>query len=100
MRISPINAYGVQSTKSIRKFNNNSQVQFQGLKGAKSGAAVFGAAAALGAIGGSIIMTGGIAAIPLLATYIGIGAGSGAVLGYILEEGAKEAEIQEKEKTD
>ena len=100
MKISPISNYKFQSTNKVQKNYNNSQVQFQGLKGAKSGAAVFGAAAALGAIGGSIIMTGGIAAVPLLATYIGIGAGSGAVLGYVLEEGAKEAEIKEKEKTD
>ena len=55
----------------------------------KWGAAIFGSAATLGAIGGSIIMTGGLSAIPLLAAYIGVGAGTGAIIGHTIDKGDK-----------
>ena len=70
---------------------NVQKAQFKGKHTyAKWGAAIFGGAATIGAIGGSIIMTGGISAIPLLAAYIGLGAGSGALFGHTIDKGAKE----------
>lgn len=92
MRISPVSVYNIQSTNKNQKINHKSQVQFQGWKGAKWGAAIFGTMATAGAIGGSLIMTGGLSAIPLLAAYVGIGAGSGAIIGHTIEKGAKEAD--------
>ena len=70
--------------------NYPANVQFKGKHTcAKWGAALFGSAATLGAIGGSLIMTGGLSAIPLLATYIGIGVGSGAIIGHSIDKGAR-----------
>ena len=70
---------------------NVHKVQFKGKHTyAKWGAAIFGSAATIGAIGGSIIMTGGISAIPILAAYIGVGAGSGALIGHSIDKGSKE----------
>ena len=97
MKISPVRVYNIQTNNKNQKINNQSQIQFQGLKGAKWGAAIFGTAATIGAISGSIIMTGGISAIPLLAAYVGIGAGSGALIGHTIEKGAKEFDKQNGE---
>lgn len=89
MRISPIGcSYAVRKTAQPAKTVPNQN--FQGKhSGAKWGAAIFGTAATLGAIGGSLIMTGGLSAIPLLAAYAGIGAGAGALIGNEVDKGNK-----------
>ena len=83
MRINPVNInYAKPKTNNVR---------FQGKHScAKWGAALFGGAATLGAIGGSLIMTGGLSAIPLLAAYVGIGAGSGALIGHSIDKKSRE----------
>lgn len=79
MRISPVN-----TNYCVYKRGN---VQFQGKHTcAKTLATLFGGAAAAGAIGGSILMSGGLAAIPWIAAYIGIGAGSGAIIGHSIDK--------------
>lgn len=83
MKINPVSA------------NYCSQVQFQGKhSGLKWGATIFGSIAAVGAIGGSLIMTGGLSAIPLLATYVGIGAGTGAIIGHSIDKKGKDLDIK------
>ena len=78
MKISPVSV------------NYAPKVQFQSKhSGMKWGATIFGSIAAAGAIGGSFIMTGGLSAIPLLAAYIGIGAGTGAIIGHTIDKGSK-----------
>ena len=34
-------------------------------------------------------MTGGLSAIPILATYVGIGAGTGAIIGHKIDKSDK-----------
>lgn len=47
----------------------------------------FGALGTLGAVGGTIIMTGGVA-LPFVLAYGAVCAGAGATLGHILDKGA------------
>lgn len=82
MRISPVNVNCYHKTTP--------SVKFQGKhSGLKWGATIFGSLAAVGAIGGSLIMTGGLSAIPILATYVGIGAGTGAIIGHKIDKSDK-----------
>ena len=85
MRISPV----------CMNYSITPKVSFQGKHTCmKWGAAIFGSAAALGAIGGSIIMTGGLSAIPLLAAYAGLGAGTGAIIGHTVDKNSKDLDIK------
>ena len=79
MRISPIGENYLNSSK---------RVHFQGKhSGMKWGAAIFGGAATAGVIGGTILMSGGLAVIPWALAYIGIGAGTGALIGNEIDKG-------------
>ena len=81
----------ISSVNMNYKVPKRNGVQFQGKNTcAKTLAALFGGAAAAGAIGGSILMSGGLAAIPWIAAYIGIGAGSGALIGHSIDKGSKQ----------
>ena len=97
MKISPISANYQSTSVQIRKIPPYSQVQFRGKhSGMKWGTIIFGSMAALGAVGGTLIMSGGLAAIPWAAAYIGIGAGSGAAIGHLVEKGAEKSDKEEK----
>ena len=50
---------------------------------------LFGAVGTLGAICGTVIITGGVA-LPMVLGYGALSAGSGAVLGHILDSGDKD----------
>lgn len=50
---------------------------------------IFGTLATAGAIGGSIIMTGGLS-IPFILGYGALGAASGAVIGHTIDKGVRE----------
>ena len=98
MRISPLSVkYQDISPVKVKNINAQSQVQFQGKhSGLKWGAVIFGGMATLGAVGGTIIMSGGTAAIPLALAYIGLGAGSGAIIGHQIDKGAEKAGKENK----
>lgn len=92
MKINPVRANYQSASVKTRKIPPYSQVQFQSKhSGMKWGTIIFGGMATLGAVGGTILMSGGVAAIPWALAYIGIGAGSGAVIGHQIDKGAEKA---------
>ena len=97
MRINPINSIGYYYSKptNIRQKQTpvmDNQLSFQGKhSSAKFLGGICGALGTLGAIGGTIIMTGGVA-LPFVLGYGAMSAGTGAILGHIIDKGAKEAD--------
>ena len=90
MKISPVGLnYGI--TRRIQPQKTvNSQINFNGKYTAtKTFGGIFGALGTLGAIGGTIIMTGGIA-LPFVLGYGALSAGSGAIIGHIIDKGNEE----------
>ena len=90
MRINPIGAnyyqFNQQRTRTAA-LPANKNVSFQGKHGtAKFLGGLFGAMGTLGAIGGTIIMTGGVA-LPIVLGYGALSAGSGAIVGHIIDKG-------------
>ena len=86
MKINPIgtNSYCISKHYNNRFLHNS--ISFSGKHECmKFGAMVFGCAAALGAAGG-IIMSGGTAIIPWAIAYIGLGTGSGALIGHSIDK--------------
>lgn len=91
MKVNPISV-------NYRTYRHNNRVQtnkmyqqptFQGKHDAmKLFGGLFGALGTLGAIGGTIIMTGGVA-LPVVLAYGAGCAGTGAALGHILDKGAE-----------
>lgn len=99
MRISPI--YVNYQNRHLRKQvfigEPENQPSFQAKwKGKLVGAGVFGTLGGIAAIGGSIIMTGGITAIPLLATYAATAAAQGAILGHGYDRYSEKLEKNKK----
>ena len=97
MRINPVCSPGYHYSKptNIRQKQipvMNSQPSFQGKhSAAKFLGGICGALGTLGAIGGTIIMTGGVA-LPFVIGYGAISAGTRVILGHIIDKGAKEAD--------
>jgi len=93
MKISPVSNFNYYSkpTTIQRKQNYVQQPAFQGKhSSAKFLGGLFGTLGTLGAIGGTIIMTGGVA-LPMVLGYGALSAGSGAILGHIIDKGADKA---------
>ena len=90
MRISPINV-NYQPCKQRTKTNINVQnFAFQGKHDtAKFLGGVFGSLGTIGAIIGTTIMTGG-ASLPFVLGYGALSAGSGAILGHMIDKGNPE----------
>jgi hypothetical protein len=96
-----MNYYNSNQKQIIRKQQTYIQQQpsFQGKhSSAKFLGGLFGALGTLGAIGGTIIMTGGVA-LPMVLGYGALSAGSGAILGNIIDKGAEKAEKKMKEES-
>ena len=95
-RISPISVSG-QNCRPKQNFLQNKlhhQPAFQGKHStAKFLGGVFGALGTIGAIGGTIIMTGGVA-LPIVLGYGAACAGSGAIIGHMVD---KDAEKNDKD---
>lgn len=90
MRISPvsINQPSCRPKPNVIKKNVLQQPTFQGKHTtAKFLGGLFGALGTIGAIGGTIIMTGGVA-LPMVLGYGAACAGSGAVLGHMIDKDA------------
>ena len=89
MRISPISV-NYQTCKPRTNLQSNKMHQqptFQGKHdAAKFFGGVFGALGTLGAIGGTLIMTGGVA-LPIVLGYGATCAGCGGILGHIIDKG-------------
>ena len=90
MRVSAINVNYPSAIKSqkIHKQNasNYSEMSFNGKNQcAKWGAGIAGGLGTLGAIGGLLIMTGGIA-LPIVAAYGGACALGGAIVGHQVDK--------------
>ena len=89
MRINPISV-NYQSCKpktKIQPTKVHCQPTFQGKHStAKILGGIFGAMGTLGAIGGTIIMTGGVA-LPIVLGYGATCAGCGGFLGHIIDKG-------------
>ena len=74
-----------------QNMENLNQVSFRSKhESAKLFGIVCGVLGTAGAIGGSLIMTGGLAAIPYIIGYGALSAGIGAVGGHILDKGNNE----------
>ena len=98
MRINPISVT-YQNCKPRTNVQRNKVQQLLTFQGkhdtAKFLGGLFGVLGTLGAIGGTIIMTGGVA-LPMVIGYGATCAGSGAVLGHIIDKGANESEKDKK----
>ncbi len=107
MRINPISVtYANQPARAKRASlktdlpaPQTSEPAFKGKHTCAKGlAAIFGALGTAGAVGGILIMTGGLAApaLGMIAAYGGLSAASGAIIGHEIDKGAKEEEENEK----
>ena len=103
MRINSIdNSYQIKSTYGMKRTNrvdlhnrcnklndNMTQPSFQGKhECAKFFGGLFGVMGTLGAIGGTIVISGGVA-LPMVLGYGALSAGSGFVIGHLIDKGSK-----------
>ena len=87
MRINPINVNYPNCKPKTTVKAHVQQPAFQGKHStAKFLGGVFGAMGTLGAIGGTILMTGGLA-LPIVLGYGAACTGCGAALGHIIDKG-------------
>ena len=96
MRVNAINYSPRQYTynRNIKQHN----VSFDGKHDcAKLLGGVFGTLGTLGAVGGTIIMTGGLA-IPAILGYGALSAASGVIIGHQIDKGAEKYDKNEKKK--
>ena len=85
MRVNPINV-NYQQKYTIAKKSQFSQPTFEGKhESAKALGGLFGTLATLGAIGGSLVLSGGLS-LPFILGYGAIGAASGAVIGHRIDK--------------
>ena len=101
MRINSINNYsytnrGIKVKNSLSN-NHTNALSFQGKRTfTKLLGGMFGATGTVGAIGGSLIMSGGIL-LPIVLLYGGASAVAGAVLGHMIDSpDNKKSENEEK----
>ena len=85
MRVSQISV-NYQNFNSVPRVKTGKQPTFRGKHDtAKVLCGVFGALGTLGAIGGTIIMTGGVA-LPFVLGYGAACGGSGAIIGHMIDK--------------
>ena len=93
MRINPIGVNYYQQKLSINTKNATNYVSQPNFCGKHSSAkffgSLFGTLATAGAIGGSLIMSGGLS-LPFILGYGALGAAGGAVIGHTIDKGASE----------
>lgn len=102
MRISPINVNYQQKSLPVRhrlketesaSIPQQTEVNFKGKHDfAKTLGAVFGGAGTVGAITGTLIMTGGLAAatLPFIAAYGALSGAGGVILGHQIDKDSEE----------
>ena len=101
MKISPVSSVNYHYSKpTTAKPKQNCVLNYQpAFKNKHSSAkflgGLFGTLGTLGAIGGTIIMTGGVA-LPFVIGYGVASAGSGAILGHIIDKGAEKYDKENK----
>lgn len=103
MRINPVNSINYSSYPKQNNLNSKQNFiqnqQHPAFLGKHTSAKLFGAVCGtlgtLGAIGGTIIMTGGVA-LPFVAGYGALSAATGAILGHVVDKEAEKAEKAEK----
>jgi len=91
MRVNPVtnNYYHKSLIRDKHLKVQQQHVTFEGKhSGAKILGGLFGTIAAAGAIGGSLIMSGGLA-LPFIIGYGAVGAAGGAMIGHQIDKGAK-----------
>ena len=87
MRVNSINNYSCKHPTNIRNVKQKN-VSFDGKHDcAKFLGGLFGTLDTLGAIGGTVIMTGGVA-LPFVIGYGALSAGSGLLLGHQMDKAA------------